>query len=138
MDKIIILSLVIAVPNENGEEKLKNLDKPSEGLTLQQYDNLGIPPPKHLLEKEDGVFLEDDDLEFGELDIAFKIKDIYSWEEDMELGSNVKLSNGDVHHVWQSFEEIADYIAYMEFTKLQKWIFKIKNKLKTIKKKKND
>lgn len=123
--KKLHLSVITTVINEEGEKKLKgHKEKRSDaGLTAEDYDRLGIKPPKgfELEEDSDVVELEDTDIDYDSVSGTLPLKNIDCYIEDVEIGTIVYMKSGLHIHVFETCEDIDDYIEYLEASPLKLW-----------------
>lgn len=134
--KILHLSIVTQIVNEEGKKLLEkastNQTKKGESLTLDDYDRLGLKPPKELLEDdierdEDGrVILDEEHLDYEETFCAIPIKNIDSWMEHENIGTIVYMKSSMVYHVFEEVDEITDYINYLNTPQYKKWWVELK------------
>jgi len=130
--KKLYLNVVTQVVNEEGEELLERASgkksKDVGGLTREWFEEQGLKVPKDLdddIERdEDGaVFLDEKHLNYESLSVTIPLKNIDSWVEDSEIGSIVYMKSGLFYHVYETTEEIDDYVDYICLTKLKElWI----------------
>jgi hypothetical protein len=131
--KLLHLNVVTQVVNEKGEELLEKASnkKPKEvdGLTKEWFTEQGLKPPKELddddIERdEDGaIFLEDEHLNYEAISVTIPLKNIDSWVEDSDIGSVVYMKAGMFYNVYETVEEIDDYVLFLNLGKLQSlWI----------------
>lgn len=135
--KIINLSIVTQVVNEEGEKILKRAtsNKPKtvgEGLTKEWFEDQNIEVPKELLEDdierdEDGrVILDEEHLDYEETFCAIPIKNIDSWMEHEDIGTMVYMKSSMFYHVFEEVDEITDYINYLNTPQYKKWWVELK------------
>nr|DAI89584.1 MAG TPA: hypothetical protein [Caudoviricetes sp.] len=133
--KKLYLNVVTQVVNEEGEELLERASgkKPKDvgGLTREWFTEQGLKPPSDLeddIERdEDGaVFLDEKHLNYEALAVTIPLKNIDSWIEDSDIGSIIYMKSGLFYHVYETTEEIDDYVNYVCLTRLQELRINIK------------
>lgn len=95
------------------------------GLTEEQYIDLGVKLPEDLVEKikqqEESVKLEDQDFEEVYSDISLYAEDILLMVQDEDL-TTIFLRELDVRFtVLETIEEIESFIDYLSLSTFQKW-----------------
>lgn len=135
--KILNLSIVTQVLNEEGEQLIKKANsksskKTSNGLTAEWFSEQGLEPPQELLDEEierdeDGsIILDEKHLDYEETFCALPIKNIDSWYEHEDIGTIVNMKSGLFFHVFQMVDEITDMIEYLETPFFIKWWIELK------------
>ena len=134
--KYILLNSVETEVNEKGKKKVKDLLRSGneEGLTIEEYDRLGIPVPEHLLEQdsllEEGLVK----LEEGEYDIIVNplLIDVNSIESviSFETHSVLTTKSGDEISIVENAYEVYANIIISKRNFFQRILAAIKNKFK--------
>lgn len=134
--KKLHLSVITTVINEEGEKKLKNneIKRSDAGLTADDYDRLGIKPPKGFELQEDSnvVELEETDIDYDSVPGTFPLKNIECYIEDVEIGTVVYMKSGLHAHVFETCEEIDSYIEYLQTSPLKIWWARQKIKIEKL------
>lgn len=110
--------------------------KDENGMTLEKYYDLGLSPPKDLVDKSED-YLEfdlDSDYDAFEVPILINMRDFTMCIEDEEEGSIVYLKNKNNIYVLEDTDEIYSQIWWNDRTwweKAKQKYNEIKNKFKT-------
>jgi len=99
----------------------------SSGRGFEEWDNLGIPPSKELLEKEnEELVFEDSDYEYLNYSLILNIKE-FCYCLDEEESTVVYTKSGNSLRVAENCEEIEKQILCLHsnvFSNLKMWIIK--------------
>lgn len=132
--KLLHLSVVTQVVNEKGEELLEKASskKPKEvgGLNREWFEEQGLKPPKEFEDDEierdeDGAVILDEDvhLNYESTQATLPLKNIDSWVESSEIGTIVYMKSGVFYNVYETVDEIDDYVNFLNLGKLESvWI----------------
>lgn len=133
--KKLYLNVVTQVVNEEGEELLERASgkkkKDVGGLTREWFEEQNLRVPDDLdddIERdEDGaVFLDEKHLNYEALSVTLPLKNIDSWVEDSDIGSIVYMKSGLFYHVYETTEEIDDYVNFVCLSKFQNFLIDFK------------
>lgn len=148
--KQLFLTCISLVANEKGKEKVSNalsagIKRDENGMTREQYEDLGIPVPKELLVNsseidEDGMIdLEDDEIEYVYDDVILELSD-FSCAVDSQKSEFTKVytKSSIVLTVVETTDDIFDQIYLLKQNWFEKTYESIKWNLKRIFNKKHD
>ncbi len=124
------LTAVGSVLTEAAENKLETGEEyqvPTckNGLTEEQYIDLGVKLPEDLIKKikqqEKGIELEDQDFEEVYSDVSVYAEDILLMVSDEDL-TTIFLRDSDIRvTVLETVEEIDSFIEYLSLNSFQRW-----------------
>ena len=124
------LNVVTQVVNEKGEEFIERATnrKPKNigGLTREWFEEQNLTPPEELNDDievyEDGsVILDDEHINYEALMATIPLENIDSWIESAEIGSMIYMKSGMFYHVYETVEELDDYVNYLSLSSFEKW-----------------
>ncbi len=134
--KLLHLSVVTQVINEEGEELLERASGKKEkevgGLTKVWFEEQGLKVPEELQEDdierdEDGaVYLDEKHLNYEAMSVTVPLKNICSYVEGQELGTMIYMKSGLFYHVYETVEEVDDYIEYLTTSDLKAFYISVK------------
>lgn len=108
--KVVVVSSVLS---EQGEKKIGGVSeinkKDQHDLTLEQYEDLGIPiPPDSSHHKSDEVDLDDEDIEIIKSDAYFLAEDFKLVVAREDFGSTIYLKDGTLLDVLESPRKVVN------------------------------
>lgn len=140
--KLLYLTSILTLPNELGEQKIKEATDIDEGYI--DYESLGIRAPKGkpTIDEDGNIRLLEHEIEYAGIEAILNLEEFSSCVNNDKLGSVVYTRDGGELWVFQDVEEISDYIEYLSLNSFQKaWIgfkisvlslFRRKNKIQEI------
>jgi len=114
------------VVNEEGQTLIDRATNKSQkevnGLTKEWFQEQSLKPPKELedeeieRDEEGRILLDDKHLDYESLSVGIPLKNINSWVEHSDMGCIVNTKCGNSYHVYEEFDEIDDYIDFLNLT----------------------
>ena len=125
--KLLYLTSVLAVPNELGEQKIKEATEDDGGHI--NYESLGIRAPKGKpsIDENGNIALLEHEVEYTGMGCILNIEEFSTAVDNEKLGSIIYTKDGSELWVFEDTEELSDYINYLSLSSFEKaWIgFKI-------------
>lgn len=121
--KLLYLTSVLAVPNELGEQKIKEATEDDGGHI--DYESLGIRAPKGKasIDENGNIALLEHEVEYTGVSAILNLDEFSSCVDNEKLGSVVYTKDGGELWVFQDVEEISDYIEYISLSSFERaWI----------------
>lgn len=119
--KLLYLTSVLAIPNELGEQKIKEATDDDGGHI--DYESLGIRAPKGkpTVDEDGNIRLLEHEVEYTGVGCILNLDEFSSCVNNEKLGSVVYTKDGGELWVFQDVEEISDYIEYISLSSFERW-----------------
>ena len=125
--KLLYLTSVLAVPNELGEQKIKEATEVDSSYI--DYESLGIRAPKGKpsLDSDGNIHLLEHEVEYTGMGCILNLDEFSTAVDNEKLGSIIYTKDGSELWIFEDTEELSDYIEYISLSSFEKaWIgFKI-------------
>ena len=119
--KLMYLTSVLTLPNEKGEQKIKEATEDNDGHI--DYESLGIRAPKGkpTIDENGHISLLEDEIEYAGVSAVLNIDEFSSCVDNEKLGSVIYTKDGGELWVHENVEEITDYLEYLSLNIFEKW-----------------
>lgn len=125
--KLLYLTSVLAVPNELGEQKIKEATE-DDGIHID-FESMGIRAPKGkpTVDEDGNIRLLEHEVEYTGMGCILNLDEFSTAVDNEKLGSIVYTKDGSELWIFEDTEQLSDYIEYISLNSFEKaWIgFKI-------------
>lgn len=125
--KLLYLTSVLTLPNEKGEQKIKEATEVDSAYI--DYESLGIRAPKGKpsIDENGHIHLMEDEVEYAGISAILNLDEFSTAVDNEKLGSIVYTKDGSELWVFETTEDLSDYIEYISLSSFEKaWMgFKI-------------
>ena len=121
--KLLYLTSVLAIPNELGEQKIKEATEVDSSYI--DYESLGIRAPKGKpsIDSEGNIHLLEDEVEYTGMGCILNLDEFSTAVDNEKLGSIVYTKDGSELWIFEDTEELSEYIEYISLSSFEKaWI----------------
>lgn len=129
--KLMYLTSVLTLPNEKGEQKIKEATEEDGGHI--DYESLGIRAPKGkpIIDENGHISLLEDEIEYTGVSAVLNIDEFSSCVDNEKLGSVIYTKDGGELWVHETVEEVTDYLEYLSLSEFSKWWIGFKMSVKS-------
>lgn len=119
--KLLYLTSVLAVPNELGEQKIKEATEEDGGHI--DYESLGIRAPKGkpTMDEDGNIRLLEHEVEYTGMGCILNLEEFSTAVDNEKLGSIVYTKDGSELWIFEDTEELSEYIEYLSLNSFEKW-----------------
>ena len=121
--KLLYLTSVLAIPNELGEQKIKEATEVDSSYI--DYESLGIRAPKGKpsLDSDGNIHLLEHEVEYTGMECILNLDEFSTAVDNEKLGSIVYTKDGSELWVYEEVEELSEYIEFLSLSSFEKaWI----------------
>jgi hypothetical protein len=119
--KLLYLTSVLAVPNELGEQKIKEAIE-VDGSHID-YESLGIRAPKGKpsIDQDGNIRLLEDEVDYTGMECILNLDEFSSCVDNEKLGSVIYTKDGGELWIFQEVDEVSDYIEFLSLNSFERW-----------------
>lgn len=119
--KLLYLTSVLTLPNAKGELKIKEATEDDE--VHIDFESMGIRAPKGkpVVDEDGNIRLLEDEIDYIGVSAILNLSEFSSAVANEKLGSVVYMKDGSELWIYETVEEVSDYIEFLSLNRFERW-----------------